>query len=200
MEFTARYGSSPAAGAGWFWRAFALEATVPLPNAAEQELVFDFAPVRDGYGWIFPKGDHINIGLYSYASDEKIDRTRLAAYIRDRCGDASATRRYRPVCGLRGSATRYRGDQSLPCRRCGRICRSPHRRGHLFCDCERAGGCCCDQVRVGFRRHLPICISRRVPRSSVRNSPFPLRQRVGFMEISIRGAGFSRCLCSVPPP
>jgi len=75
----------------WFWRAFALEATVVLPNASEQALVFDFAPVRDGYGWIFPKGDHINIGLYSYASDEKIDRTRLAAYIRDRCGDASAT-------------------------------------------------------------------------------------------------------------
>jgi geranylgeranyl reductase family protein len=78
-------------GDGWFWRAFALEATVPLPNAAEHELVFDFAPVRDGYGWIFPKGDHINIGLYSYASEEKIDRTRLASYIRDHCGNASAT-------------------------------------------------------------------------------------------------------------
>src|SRR5271165_797142 len=78
-------------GAGWFWRAFALEATVPLRDASEQDLVFDFAPVRDGYGWIFPKGDHINIGLYSYAGDEKIDRARLAAYIRDRYGDASAT-------------------------------------------------------------------------------------------------------------
>jgi len=78
-------------GAGWFWRAFALEATVPLEDASEQDLVFDFAPVRDGYGWIFPKGDHINIGLYSYAGDEKIDRARLAAYIRDRYGDASAT-------------------------------------------------------------------------------------------------------------
>jgi len=78
-------------GTGWFWRAFALEATVPVTNASGQELVFDFAPVRDGYGWIFPKGDHINIGLYSYANDEKIDRARLAAYIRRRCGDASAT-------------------------------------------------------------------------------------------------------------
>jgi geranylgeranyl reductase family protein len=76
--------------AGWFWRAFALEATIPLTNAAEHDLVFDFAPVRDGYGWIFPKGDHINIGLYSYASEEKIDRARLAAYIRNRRGDATA--------------------------------------------------------------------------------------------------------------
>jgi geranylgeranyl reductase family protein len=77
-------------GAGWFWRAFALEATVPLANATDQDLVFDFAPVRNGYGWIFPKGDHVNIGLYSYASDEKIDRTRLAAYIGNRYGDSSA--------------------------------------------------------------------------------------------------------------
>src|SRR5271170_7300474 len=44
-------------GASWFWRAFALEATVPPANADKQELIFDFAPVRNGYGWVFPKGD-----------------------------------------------------------------------------------------------------------------------------------------------
>ncbi|HZD47540.1 MAG TPA: geranylgeranyl reductase family protein [Silvibacterium sp.] len=75
---------------GWFWRAFALEATVPVPNAATQDLVFDFAPVRDGYGWLFPKGDHLNIGLYSYSKNEKIDRARLALYIRNRFGDATS--------------------------------------------------------------------------------------------------------------
>jgi len=73
---------------GWFWRAFALEANVKVANAECEELVFDFAPVRDGYAWIFPKGDHLNIGLYSYSPDEKIDRARLAAYIRSRYGDA----------------------------------------------------------------------------------------------------------------
>ncbi len=72
----------------WFWRAFALEANVKVANAASEELVFDFAPVRDGYGWIFPKGDHVNVGLYSYSPDEKIDRARLSAYIRARYGDA----------------------------------------------------------------------------------------------------------------
>jgi len=77
-------------GNGWFWRAFALEATVPVTNATEQELVFDFAPVRDGYGWIFPKRDHLNVGLYSYSQDEKIDRSRLAAYVRNRIAGASA--------------------------------------------------------------------------------------------------------------
>ena len=73
---------------GWFWRAFALEANVKVANPACEELVFDFAPVRDGYAWIFPKGDHVNVGLYSYSPDEKIDRARLAAYIRARYGDA----------------------------------------------------------------------------------------------------------------
>jgi len=77
-------------GSGWFWRAFALEGTVPVPDATQQELIFDFAAVRDGYGWIFPKGDHLNVGLYSYSPDEKIDRSRLAAYVRSRLGGASA--------------------------------------------------------------------------------------------------------------
>lgn len=74
----------------WFWRGFALEANIRVANAASQDLVFDFATVRDGYGWIFPKGDHVNVGLYSYAGDEKIDRSRLAAYIRSRYGDVPA--------------------------------------------------------------------------------------------------------------
>jgi geranylgeranyl reductase family protein len=74
----------------WFWRGFALEANVKLPDAAREDLVFDFATIRDGYGWIFPKGDHVNIGLYSYAADEKIDRGRLAAYIRARYGELPA--------------------------------------------------------------------------------------------------------------
>jgi geranylgeranyl reductase family protein len=77
-------------GDGWFWRAFALEAMVPVADAARQDLIFDFAPVQDGYGWIFPKGDHLNIGLYSYAAEEKIDRSRLAAYICSRFGSVSA--------------------------------------------------------------------------------------------------------------
>ena len=54
---------------------FALEATVPytslpatLPNGARpHDLVFDFAPLPGGYGWLFPKADHINIGVGAFA-------------------------------------------------------------------------------------------------------------------------------------
>ncbi len=55
----------------WYARGFALEATVPyavLPSVlpagdAPLDLVFDFSPISGGYGWLFPKGDHINIGV-----------------------------------------------------------------------------------------------------------------------------------------
>ena len=54
---------------------FALEAAVPysslpatLPGGASpHDLVFDFAPLPGGYGWLFPKADHINIGVGAFA-------------------------------------------------------------------------------------------------------------------------------------
>jgi len=59
----------------WYERGFALEATVPyaalpakLPAGdAPHDLIFDFAPLPGGYGWLFPKGDHINIGVGAFA-------------------------------------------------------------------------------------------------------------------------------------
>jgi geranylgeranyl reductase family protein len=63
-----QHGEAPAHDDG-----FALEATVPyaslpatLPTGAH-DLVFDFAPLPGGYGWLFPKADHINIGVGAFA-------------------------------------------------------------------------------------------------------------------------------------
>ena len=55
----------------WYARGFALEAAIPytllpakLPAGDHPlDLVFDFAPIAGGYGWLFPKADHINIGV-----------------------------------------------------------------------------------------------------------------------------------------
>jgi geranylgeranyl reductase family protein len=48
----------------------ALEARVaPAAWASEQvseRCLFDFGAVEAGYGWIFPKGDHFNVGVYRY--------------------------------------------------------------------------------------------------------------------------------------
>jgi flavin-dependent dehydrogenase len=74
----------------WFRRGFALEANVFPENGHSSSLIFDFGPVRQGYGWVFPKGDHLNVGLgvYNDSAGEKLDRSRLQSYIRARFADA----------------------------------------------------------------------------------------------------------------
>ncbi len=103
----------------WYARGFALEATIPytaLPSRlpagdAPHDLVFDFSPIAGGYGWLFPKGDHINLGVGGFvpqlrqvpqtsdspanrpAGDsgmhyEAVTRTLLATYMREKLGVA----------------------------------------------------------------------------------------------------------------
>ncbi len=72
----------------WYTHGFALEATVPyaelpakLPGGdAAHDLIFDFVPLPGGYGWLFPKGDHINIGVGAFAPSS--DMTQLKAVTR----------------------------------------------------------------------------------------------------------------------
>ena len=77
---------------GWFRRGFALEAKVYPEDGRGSKLIFDFAPVRQGYGWVFPKRDHLNVGLgvYNDSGTEKLDRPRLESYVRERFGRARA--------------------------------------------------------------------------------------------------------------
>ena len=90
----------------WYARGFALEATVPfadLPSTLPagdrpQDLVFDFSPIAGGYGWLFPKGDHVNIGVGGFVPRdgadaataemqfEAVTRGLLADYTRTKLG------------------------------------------------------------------------------------------------------------------
>lgn len=65
---------------------FALETCLPVPSSRPVEMEFDFGCVKSGYGWVFPKGDHLNVGLYTNAPDVKINRQELAAYAQQKCG------------------------------------------------------------------------------------------------------------------
>ncbi|SPE19953.1 Geranylgeranyl reductase [Burkholderiales bacterium] len=62
----------------------ALETLVPLVAGAatpfDQRVLFDFGAVPHGYGWIFPKRDHLNIGVYSPWGGEHL-REHLASFI-----------------------------------------------------------------------------------------------------------------------
>ena len=100
---TAELPAEPA----WYARGFALEAMVPfevlppmLPAGdGPQDLVFDFAPIAGGYGWLFPKGDHINVGVGGFVpkdgpaaanpermSYESVTRGLLESYTRQKLG------------------------------------------------------------------------------------------------------------------
>lgn len=61
-------------------KATAVEGKVYLSESQMPDLEIDFGYVKNGYGWIFPKHDHINIGLYSYNPEEKLGRSRLEEY------------------------------------------------------------------------------------------------------------------------
>ncbi|MGC2638294.1 MAG: geranylgeranyl reductase family protein [Acidobacteriaceae bacterium] len=77
------------ADAAWFWRGFALEAQVRPERGCASDVAFAFDAVRGGYGWVFPKRDHLNVGLYTQSATEKLDRGRLLQWIRERIGGAA---------------------------------------------------------------------------------------------------------------
>jgi geranylgeranyl reductase family protein len=91
----------------------ALEANYPYDARFAHTMMLEIAIVRGGYGWVFPKGDHINIGV---GGDES-EGPRLRAELRRLCEEqdidpdtATDTRGYRlplrrPSSGLaRGTA------------------------------------------------------------------------------------------------
>ena len=69
-------GSEPA----WLRRGFALETHLPLP-AKVPDLLFDFA-IPNGYAWVFPKRDHLNVGLGFFSTTPGPEaRATLGEYI-----------------------------------------------------------------------------------------------------------------------
>jgi geranylgeranyl reductase family protein len=73
------------ADGSWFSRGFALEVKTAMPKDGSG-LIFDFAGVSNGYAWIFPKGDHLNVGVYSPSSTAGVTRGRLLGYVKARLG------------------------------------------------------------------------------------------------------------------
>ncbi len=51
---------------------------------------FDFGVVPEGYGWVFPKGDHLSIGLLSSASSTRYLKPYFGFYMRMKRLDAHA--------------------------------------------------------------------------------------------------------------
>lgn len=71
---------------------FAVEGIVDRAPPANLDMGFDFSLIKGGYGWVFPKAGHINVGLYALSSDIKITRKDLNDYVARRFGGALPTR------------------------------------------------------------------------------------------------------------
>lgn len=64
---------------------FAVEACLPVPDPQGYEMELDFGWVERGYAWIFPKGDHLNVGVYALGGIPGAV-SRLRAFCRQRLG------------------------------------------------------------------------------------------------------------------
>ena len=76
----------------------ALEANYPWETRFAGAMVLEIAVIRGGYGWIFPKGDHINVGV----GGNEAEGPKLRAELRRMCEaygidpeSATGTRGYR---------------------------------------------------------------------------------------------------------
>jgi geranylgeranyl reductase family protein len=71
----------------WFHRGFAIEGTIDyrtLGHAPRPEFIFGY--VENGYGWLFPKSDHVNVGIYSWDNKVHLSKSLLRDYARERTG------------------------------------------------------------------------------------------------------------------
>jgi geranylgeranyl reductase family protein len=89
-------------GLGAIRRGFAIEACI---RGQASPMIFDFGAVEQGYGWVFPKADHCNVGLYTNSPDVRLSRAGLADYARARLGTDELEHVAGHHIGLRGWET-----------------------------------------------------------------------------------------------
>jgi flavin-dependent dehydrogenase len=85
-----------------FRRGFAIEARVPVRGGMGHQMTFDFGQVPWGYGWVFPKADHVNVGLYTCRPGIRLKARQLSAYCGEKTGTAAPEKMAAHAIGLGG--------------------------------------------------------------------------------------------------
>lgn len=76
-----------AAPQGVFSRGFALEGTVPRSKlSAAPGMELNFGCLGYGYGWVFPKADHVNVGMYTRRETVRLSKDMLRDYAQTKLG------------------------------------------------------------------------------------------------------------------
>ena len=89
---------------------FALECQMP-GGGSTRDLALDFGVVPSGYGWVFPKGDHVNVGIYTSDATIPLRPDDLRAYARARVGGDVLTHLVGQRVGLGGWGYRPRSQR-----------------------------------------------------------------------------------------
>ena len=95
------------------YQGFAIEGTLPVDPTDPPRMAFDFNVVPSGYGWIFPKNDHANIGLYSSSPAVVLKKRHLYAYARRKLGRTDLHHLAGQAMGMGGWRYRPRGRRIL---------------------------------------------------------------------------------------
>jgi len=93
-----------------YYQGFAIEGILTMKPTQRHRMAFDFGVVPFGYGWVFPKSDHVNIGLYSGSPSIALKRRHLITYARHKLGNADIQKLSGHYMGMGG--WRYRPQHS----------------------------------------------------------------------------------------
>lgn len=94
----------------FYKKQFAIEADVKIDRPDNYKMELDFSRSKNGYYWIFPKDDHVNIGIYSTDLRTKLQIQRLYEYAKIRLFSTrlEAVKGY-PICT---NGFKYRPDSN----------------------------------------------------------------------------------------
>jgi len=83
---------------------FAIEGQVADAVADNHSARIDFGVVPRGFGWVFPKGNHFNVGIYTYDARIPIFTQQLRWYVKDSLEREDMTQIVGCPIGMRGWA------------------------------------------------------------------------------------------------
>lgn len=69
-------------------RAFALEGIVRKHQGQPPQMSFDFFAAKNGYGWVFDKKDHLNVGLFTSIKGPRLSKKKLIGYVNKKLENA----------------------------------------------------------------------------------------------------------------
>ncbi len=84
-------------------KGLAIEGQVFMPKEKLPKMEFDFGAAKFGYGWLFPKGDHVNVGLYTNDTKFKINKEAVQEYANKKLGNVELKHVVGHYIGLNGS-------------------------------------------------------------------------------------------------